>query len=213
MEKYNDRVLLLGKMYHQFYDDIINQNFTEKEWEEFNSNKSKVYQTLGIERKTFYIDDRGSKWIEPIDTDQQDEDWNTFYKKFTDEFEGIVIKWMKRKKEQGWSEFIEYLTIRSDEFIRDIKFYYDFRRSEDDEGEDDDDDYYEELMGLSDPHDDPFEDDDNELEGLIEDKPIDTGTDGDPDPSIEDILRDLRGEVEDERRELLNGEQVNGEQQ
>ena len=55
--------------------------------------------------------------------------------------------------------------------------------------------------------------DDNELEGLIEDKPIDTGTDGDPDPSIEDILRDLRGEVEDERRELLNGEQVDGEQQ
>jgi hypothetical protein len=213
MEKYNDRVLLLGKMYHQFYDDIVKQNFTENEWEEFNSNKSKVFQTLGIERKTLYIDDKGSKWIEPIDTVQQDEDWNTFYKKFTDEFEDVVIKWMKRKKEQGWSEFIEYLTIRSDEFIRDVNTYYEFHRREDDEGEDEEDEYFEKLIEVFESHDSRVEEGDDELEGLIDDKPIDTVTDGDLDPSIEDILLDLRREVEDERRELLNGEQIDGEQE
>jgi hypothetical protein len=213
MEKYNDRVLLLGKMYHQFYDDIVKQNFTENEWEEFNSDKSKVFQTLGIERKTLYIDDKGSKWIEPIDTVQQDEDWNTFYKKFTDEFEDVVIKWMKRKKEQGWSEFIEYLTIRSDEFIRDVNTYYEFHRREDDEGEDEEDEYFEKMTEVFESLESRVEEGDDELEGLIEDRPVGTGTDGDTDPSVEDILRDLRREVEDERRELLNGEQVDGEQQ
>ena len=215
MDVNREKVELLGRLYHQFYDDVITHNITEREWNEFNSNRTRIFESLGFQRMSFYIDDEGSRWEDPIDTKQQDEDWHNFQKKMTNDLEDLVIKWLIRKKERGWSEFMEFLTTRGHEFIRDVKTYYQFHRSEDDDEHDDEDDlYYEEIMETIESLEQDEEDtDDNELEGLIEDKPIDTGTDGDPDPSIEDILRDLRGEVEDERRELINGEQVDGEQQ
>jgi hypothetical protein len=115
----------------------------------------------------------------------------------------IIIEWITCNGATGWEKMLEFLNIRKQEFIRDIKVYCQFHRGEDCVNEDEYDDYYEEIIEVLESPDTSVVEDD-EMEGLIVED--DDDVKDDHEVSVEEIMNQLRMEVEEEERNFINGE-------
>jgi hypothetical protein len=212
MDMNREKVETLGRLYHQFYDDVIEHNINELEWNEFTENMSKWFTILEYPNKDFDMDEHGSRWIEPRGNLKQDEDWEHYTKTLSYELDDILIQWLSRNRDRGWNEFIDFLNVRKNEFITELKDYYRCFRIEDEVGEDE-----EHTEKISDSHDtlpDDIEeedglilDDDDEMEGMTVDENIDEEEEKKDDGvSIEEIINQLHQEMEEEQRILFGGE-------
>lgn len=129
MELDNERVQTIGKMYYEFFDEIVRLNINDNEWDGFVDNKRKVYQSVGLPPHCFVMDESGSRWIECGETEQQDKDYDRFQRILNDDLEDIVVKWVVKHGERGWDHFMTFLNNKRQEFLNDIQTYYLFHGS------------------------------------------------------------------------------------
>lgn len=182
MELDNERVQTIGKMYHEFFDEIVRLNINENEWDGFVDNKRKVYESIGLPIHTFQMDESGSRWLEYEETEEQDEDYYLYQKVLNNELEDLVIKWIVKHGERGWEHFMSFMNNKRQEFLNDIQTYYLFHGSSYGEEEPDPegmDTILEEFESLQLPQVD-----------------LDEG-DKDDDISVESILQSLREDFGD----------------
>jgi hypothetical protein len=231
MDVNREKVETLGRMFREFYENVVNHNINQNEWDEFIDNKTKWFTTLQYPNKTFEMDEKGSRWVDPVETPEQDVDWDRYTRELNRELDDIIIDWITCNGETGWEKMLEFLNNKKQEFIRDIKVYYQYHRSEDCVEESEYDDYYEEVLEVLDSpvvdeEDDEMEglmlddDEDDELESVNteEDKKqknnelvdiieeFERELDDDSDVSVEEIMNQLRQEVEEVERNFVNGE-------
>lgn len=133
MDIISENTKTLGRLYHQFYQGLVDINLKESEWETFFNNKEKVNDVLGIDNLRFDMDVTGSRWSEPMETPQQDEDWDRVHKEINYEMSNLVIDWIERNGESGWDKFITFFQKRGEDFIHDIREYVVFHFSVKDE--------------------------------------------------------------------------------
>lgn len=172
MELDNERVQTIGKMYHEFFDEIVRLNINENEWDGFVDNKRKVYESIGLPIHTFQMDESGSRWLEYEETEEQDEDYYLYQKVLNNELEDLVIKWIVKHGERGWEHFMSFMNNKRQEFLNDIQTYYLFHGSsygeEDPEGMDT---ILEEFESLQLPQvdlDEGEQDDDISVESILQ---------------------------------------------
>ena len=231
MDVNREKVETLGRMFREFYENVVNHNINQNEWDEFIDNKTKWFTTLQYPNKTFEMDEKGSRWVDPVETPEQDVDWDRYTRELNRELDDIIIDWITCNGETGWEKMLEFLNNKKQEFIRDIKVYVQFHRGEDCVDEDEYDDYFEEIIEVLDSpvvdeEDDEMEglmlddDEDDELESVNteEDKKqknnelvdiieeFERELDDDSNVSVEEIMNQLRQEVEEEERNFINGE-------
>jgi hypothetical protein len=190
-------------MFREFYENVVNHNINQNEWDEFIDNKTKWFTTLQYPNKTFEMDEKGSRWVDPVETPEQDVDWDRYTRELNRELDDIIIDWITCNGETGWEKMMEFLNNKKQEFIRDIKVYVQFHRGEDCVDEDEYDDYFEEIIEVLDSPDTSVVEDD-EMEGLIVED--DDDVKDDHEVSVEEIMNQLRMEVEEEERNFINGE-------
>jgi hypothetical protein len=203
MDVNREKVKTLGRMFREFYENVVKHNINRNEWDEFIDNKTKWFTTLQYPNKTFEMDEKGSRWVDPVETPEQDVDWDRYTRELNREIDDIIIEWITCNGETGWEKMLEFLNIRKQEFIRDIKVYCQFHRGEDCVNEDEYDDYYEEIIEVLESPDTSVVEDD-EMEGLIVED--DDDVKDDHEVSVEEIMNQLRMEVEEEERNFINGE-------
>lgn len=203
MDINNEKVETLGRMFREFYENVVNHNINQNEWDEFIDNKTKWFTTLQYPNKTFEMDEKGSRWVDPVETPEQDVDWDRYTRELNREIDDIIIEWITCNGETGWEKMMEFLNNKKQEFIRDIKVYVQFHRGEDCVDEDEYDDYFEEIIEVLDSPDTSVVEDD-EMEGLIVED--DDDVKDDHEVSVEEIMNQLRMEVEEEERNFINGE-------
>lgn len=203
MDVNREKVETLGRMFREFYENVVNHNINQNEWDEFIDNKTKWFTTLQYPNKTFEMDEKGSRWVDPVETPEQDVDWDRYTRELNRELDDIIIDWITCNGETGWEKMMEFLNNKKQEFIRDIKVYVQFHRGEDCVDEDEYDDYFEEIIEVLDSPDTSVVEDD-EMEGLIVED--DDDVKDDHEVSVEEIMNQLRMEVEEEERNFINGE-------
>jgi len=203
MDVNREKVETLGRMFREFYENVVKHNINQNEWDEFIDNKTKWFTTLQYPNKTFEMDEKGSRWVDPVETPEQDVDWDRYIRELNREIDDIIIEWITCNGETGWEKMMEFLNNKKQEFIRDIKVYVQFHRGEDCVDEDEYDDYFEEIIEVLDSPDTSVVEDD-EMEGLIVED--DDDVKDDHEVSVEEIMNQLRMEVEEEERNFINGE-------
>ena len=203
MDINREKVETLGRMFREFYENVVKHNINQNEWDEFIDNKTKWFTTLQYPNKTFEMDEKGSRWVDPVETPEQDVDWDRYTRELNRELDDIIIEWITCNGETGWEKMLEFLNNKKQEFIRDIKVYVQFHRGEDCVDEDEYDDYFEEIIEVLDLPDTSVVEDD-EMEGLIVED--DDDVKDDHEVSVEEIMNQLRMEVEEEERNFINGE-------
>lgn len=203
MDINREKVETLGRMFREFYENVVNHNINQNEWDEFIDNKTKWFTTLQYPNKTFEMDEKGSRWVDPVETPEQDVDWDRYTRELNREIDDIIIEWITCNGETGWEKMMEFLNNKKQEFIRDIKVYVQFHRGEDCVDEDEYDDYFEEIIEVLDSPDTSVVEDD-EMGGLIVED--DDDVKDDHEVSVEEIMNQLRMEVEEEERNFINGE-------
>lgn len=179
MEIDNERVQTIGRMFHQFYDKIVQLDINENEWDEFMNNKRRVYESIGLPIHTFQMDESGSRWLEYEETEEQDEDFYLYQRVLNDELEDIVVKWVIKHQERGWEHFMTFLNNKREEFLNEIQTYYLFHQSSYDESESDPE-MLDRMM--------------EEFESL----PLPQVEMDDDDISVESIMKSLREDYEDD---------------
>lgn len=205
MDANREKVETLGRMFREFYENVVKHNINQNEWDEFIDNKTKWFTTLQYPNKTFEMDEKGSRWVDPVETPEQDVDWDRYTRELNREIDDIIIEWITCNGETGWEKMLEFLNNKKQEFIRDIKVYVQFHRGEDCVEESEYDDYYEEVLEVLESP--VVDDEDDEMEGLMldddEDEEEEKKDDGE---SVEEIMNQLRQEIEEVERNLINGE-------
>ena len=193
MDVNREKVETLGRMFREFYENIVKHNINQNEWDEFIDNKTKWFTTLQYPNKTFEMDEKGSRWVDPVETPEQDVDWDRYTRELSRELDDLIIEWITCNGETGWEKMMEFLNIRKEEFIRDVKVYVQFHRGEDCSDESEYDDYYEGIMEVLGSSDTPVEDN----RDTDEDE-----TDNEEEPFNEVIDR-VRSEVQQENSDLM----------
>ena len=182
MELDNERVQTIGRMYHEFFDEIVRLNINENEWDGFVDNKRKVYESIGLPIHTFQMDESGSRWLEYEETEEQDEDYYLYQKVLNNELEDLVIKWIVKHGERGWEHFMSFMNNKRQEFLNDIQTYYHFHGS---------------SYGEEEPDPEGLDTIIEEFESLqLPQVNVDEG-DQDDDISVESILKSLREDFGD----------------
>jgi len=211
MDVNREKVETLGRMFREFYENVVKHNINQNEWDEFIDNKTKWFTTLQYPNKTFEMDKKGSRWVDPVETPQQDVEWDRYTRVLNRELDDLIIEWITCNGETGWEKMMEFLNNKKQEFIRDIKVYYQYHRSEDCVEESEYDDYYEDVLEVLESPETSVEDEDDEMEGLMLDEDEDEEEEEekkDDGVSVEDIMNQLRQEIEEEQRILFGGEQL-----
>jgi hypothetical protein len=209
MDVNREKVETLGRMFREFYENVVNHNINQNEWDEFIDNKTKWFTTLQYPNKTFEMDEKGSRWVDPVETPEQDVDWDRYTRELNRELDDIIIDWITCNGETGWEKMLEFLNNKKQEFIRDIKVYVQFHRGEDCVEEDEYDDYYEDVLEVLESPETSVEDEDDEMEGLMLDEDEDEEEEKmDDGVSVEEIMNQLRQEIEEEQRIIFGGEQL-----
>ena len=131
MDVNREKVELLGRMFREFYENVVNHNINQNEWDEFIDNKTKWFTTLQYPNKTFEMDEKGSRWVDPVETPEQDVEWDRYTRVLSRDLDDLIIEWITCNGETGWEKMMEFLNIRKEEFIRDVKVYVQFHRGED----------------------------------------------------------------------------------
>lgn len=215
----NERVQTIGRMYHQFFDEIVRLNINDNEWDGFVDNKRKVYESVGLPPHCFVMDDSGSRWIECDETEQQDKDYDRYQRILNDELEDIVIKWIVKHGERGWEHFMTFLNNKRYEFLNDVQTYYLFHGSSygvDESDSDELDRMMEEFESLPLPPvnvEDESDDDDISVESILQSLREDFGDGEFPDEwEEEDPPSELFEDDEDDQVEEKRDENsVDGE--
>lgn len=209
MEIDNKRVQTIGRMFHQFYDKIVQLDINENEWDEFMNNKRRVYESIGLPIHTFQMDESGSRWLEYEETEEQDEDFYLYQRVLNDELEDIVVKWVIKHQERGWEHFMTFLNNKRQEYLNDIQTYYLFHQSSYDESESDPemlDRMMEEFESLPLPQVETEDDDGINVDEIIKSLRDDFGDGEFPDEwEVEDPPMELF-EDEEEPDEKTDGE-------
>jgi hypothetical protein len=131
MDVNREKVETLGRMFREFYENVVNHNINQNEWDEFIDNKTKWFTTLQYPNKTFEMDEKGSRWVDPVETPEQDVEWDRYTRVLSRDLDDLIIEWITCNGETGWEKMMEFLNIRKEEFIRDVKVYVQFHRGED----------------------------------------------------------------------------------
>lgn len=118
-----ERVKLLGELHHQFFDSAVKHNINQSEWDEFFSRVLEVYQTLGITKGQFFIDENGCHWEDNIETPKQDKEWTRFIQNLDHELTDITEEWIEVMGEKDWDHYLQFLDKRTEDLLEEVKIY------------------------------------------------------------------------------------------